>query len=57
MKNFTKNKLVPFLSLNSIITRRAAKIFEKIEVERSKKEKEIYKTIFRNKYIFIIGNL
>ena len=41
-EKFHQNKLVSFLSLNSIITReRAAKIFEKIEVERSKKEKEI----------------
>ena len=41
-EKFYQNKLVSFLSLNSIITReRAAKIFEKIEVERSKKEKEI----------------
>ena len=41
-EKFHQNKLVSFLSLNSIITReRAANIFEKIEVERSKKEKEI----------------
>ena len=45
--------MVSYLSLNSIITQeRAAQIFEKIEVERSKKEKEILR-LYSGKNIFL----
>ena len=52
-KIFKSDKLVSYLSLNSIITQeRAAQIFEKIEVERSKKEKEILR-LYSGKNIFL----